>query len=145
MARFDRDRYHGGWKVSGLDRDIEKARRNQKFSRDMGDISSRATGSIAGQAAKTTGGVLLGGAAVGLGMIANFRFRYLVQVVLHLIMAFVVVYVAAMIFGASETTGLSNEEFRQWVGSKVMVGVIGSAIWTAIYVIFRTIPKMMDT
>lgn len=46
MARIERDGFHGGHKVTGLEGDIAKARKNARFRQDVSRISGDAAGSV---------------------------------------------------------------------------------------------------
>jgi len=146
MARIERDGFHGGHRVTGLEHDVREARQSAQYRQDMGRISSQladAPGDALAGAARTTAGMALGGAAVGVGMVRSRRFRYLVQAVLHFPMAFAVVFGAALLRGMPDLSAMSgDDQIAQWIAGRLLVTLIGAAVWTALYVVLRTLPKL---
>ena len=46
MARIQKDNFHGGQRVTGLERDIEQAAKNRQHNRDMSRTGAAAAGSV---------------------------------------------------------------------------------------------------
>lgn len=139
MARISRDNFHGGYQITGLEDDIARARANAQFEEDMGRITGRmmnAPGESFVYAARTTGRMAVGGVGIGVRMVRDLRFRYIMQAVLHFPMAFFMVLFFAMSYGGVEATSL------QGFGQGVLIGLIGAVLWTAVYIILRTRPKL---
>jgi len=133
MARISRDNFHGGYRVTGLEHDIAKARANAQYEQDMSDIAGRvvnAPGDAFVGAVRTTGGIAAGGVGFGVRMVRDLRFRYIMQAVLHFPMAFIVVFF------------LASTRMSQTFGQGALVGLIVAVVWTAAYILLRTRPKL---
>lgn len=145
MARIERDSFHGGYRVTGLEHDINKARQNRQFQQDMSRIGDQLTSAPADAfagAVRTTAGITAGGVALGVGMARNRRFRYIMQAILHFPMAFVVVMMLAVGYVVPRTTISEGSDGFRVLGQVALVGLIGAVIWTAAYIFFRTRPKL---
>ena len=141
MAGFKRDNYNGGYRIIGLEHDINKARQNRQFQQDMGNIGNdvmNAPADAFGGAVRTTAGMVAGGAAIGVGMARNKRFRYIMQAVLHFPMALILVFTFALTWFASEAGEVTN----MIMGRSTLIGLVVGAVWTAAYVMLRTRPKL---
>ncbi|MEU3017194.1 MULTISPECIES: hypothetical protein [unclassified Nocardiopsis] len=139
MARISRDNFHGGYRVTGLEDDIARARANAQFEQDMSRIAGRVVDAPADAfvgAVRTTGGIAAGGVGVGVRMVRDRRFRYITQAVLHFPMAFFVAFCFVMAYGGEQASIL--QEF----GRGVLIGLIVAVVWTAVYVVLRTRPKL---
>ena len=136
MARIRRNSFTGGYRVTGLEHDINKAVRDRQFQQDMNSIGDQVT-NIPADAFKgaVRDTAVIG--AIGIGMARNKRFRYIMQAILHFPMAFMVVigFVTGPILGFP-----SSGEYD--VGQVFLIGLIGSIIWTSAYIFFRTRPKL---
>ncbi len=133
MARISRDNFHGGYRVTGLEHDIAKARANAQYEQDMSHIAGRvvnAPGDAFVGAVRTTGGIAAGGVGFGVRMVRDLRFRYIMQAVLHFPMAFIVVFF------------LASTRMSQTFGQGALVGLIVAVVWTAAYILLRTRPKL---
>lgn len=151
MARISRDNFHGGYRVTGLEHDIAEARRNAQFEQDMSRISGQvvnAPGDALAGAARTTGGIAAGGIGVGVRMVRDRRFRYIMQAVLHFPMAFFVVFffAATRKIASIEYSAMAHEEAQaasaQALGHGALIGLIVAVVWTAVYIVLRTRPKL---
>lgn len=151
MARIERDSYNGGYRVTGLERDINKARQNRQFQQDMGRIGDQLTSAPADAfagAVRTTAGITAGGVAIGVGMARNRRFRYIMQAVLHFPMAFFVVFFFAFNKSvlALDTSTMTDSEVASasmsTLGSAALTALVVGSLWTLAYVLLRTRPKL---
>lgn len=151
MARISRDNFHGGYRVTGLEDDIAKARANAQFNQDMSRIGEqvvKAPGEAFVGAARTTGSIAAGGIGVGVRMVRDRRFRYIVQAVLHFPMAFFVVFffVSTGKFMSIDPSAMAYEEVQaasfQAFGQGALIGLIVAVVWTAVYIVLRTRPKL---
>ena len=150
MARIEKDGFHGGYRVTGLEHDINKARQQRQFQQDMGRIGDQVTGAPAdafGGAVRTTAGIVAGGAAVGVGMARNKRFRYIMQAILHFPMAVAVVFfIAFMKVVALNPGSMPQSEyeaaFLRGTGNALLIALVVGALWTLAYVLLRTRPKL---
>ncbi|WP_431871525.1 hypothetical protein [Nocardiopsis eucommiae] len=133
MARISRDNFHGGYRVTGLEHDIARARANAQYEQDMSDIGGRvvnAPGDAFVGAVRTTGGIAAGGVGFGVRMVRDLRFRYIMQAVLHFPMAFIVVLF------------LANTRMSLAFGQGALVALAVAVVWTAVYIVLRTRPKL---
>lgn len=150
MARIERDNYNGGYRVTGLEHDIYKARQNRQFQQDMGRIGDQLTSAPADAfvgAARTTAGIAAGGVAVGVGMVRNKRFRYIVQAIFHFPMAFLVVFFIAFTRSAMRgTSGMADSEVVDamggFLGDAAVLALVVGTVWTLAYILLRTRPKL---
>lgn len=150
MARIERDNYNGGYRVTGLEHDIAKARQNRQFQQDMsriGDQVANAPGDALSGAARTTAGIAAGGVAVGVGMARNKRFRYIMQAILHFPMAFLVVFFIAFIRAVMRgTSGMTDSEVVNamggFLGDAAVLALVVGTVWTLAYILLRTRPKL---
>ena len=105
---------------------VHQAKEDREFQRRMAELPNQ----IAKDSVKAVAGTAVVGAAVGAGMFFNEKFKYFVQALLHFPMAFFVVgFASAVIDHGIDSTDLLRN------------ALIGSLIWTALYIILRTIPK----
>lgn len=150
MARISRDNFHGGYRITGLEEDIARARANAQFNRDMSEIAGRVEAAPAESfkyAVRTTGGIAAGGIGIGVRMVRDRRFRYIMQAVLHFPMAFFVVFFFVSTRKAmSIDSTMGHEEAQaaslQAFGQGALIGLIVAVVWTAVYIILRTRPKL---
>lgn len=151
MARIERDNYNGGYRVTGLEHDINKARQNRQFQQDMNRIGNQVTNApadIFAGAARTTAGIATGGVVVGVGMARNKRFRYIMQAILHFPMAIFVVFFITFTNKATALTmaSMPSAEYEsaslEMLGSSFLIGLVGGSLWTLVYILLRTRPKL---
>lgn len=151
MARISRDNFHGGYRITGLEDDIAKARADAQFNADMrhiGDQVMDAPRDAFVGAVRTTAGVAAGGVGFGVRMVRDRRFRYLMQAVLHFPMAFFVVFFLALsrMPMGTDYSSMGGEEARmatsQAFGQSALIGLIVAVLWTALYIVLRTRPKL---
>ena len=151
MARISRDNFHGGYRVTGLEDDIAKARANAQHDQEIHRSMERlmdVPGEALGHAVRTTGGIAAGGTRFGVRMVRDRRYRYIMQAVLHFPMAFFV----AFGFAFSRTSvsvdysAMAHEEAQaasfQAFGQGALIGLIVAVVWTAVYIVLRTRPKL---
>ena len=149
MARIERDGFHGGHKVTGLEGDIAKARKNARFRQDMSRISGDAADSVGDSftgAARTTGlGALLGGFFI-YRLLRNPRSRYKLQAVGHLFVAlFVSGWVLSIVFPPIASFFIDSTDQDAWKAAQPAyygITIIIAVVWTAAYVWLRTLPKL---
>lgn len=149
MAWLRRDNYNGGYKVIGLDQDIEQARKNAQFNKDMSRISGNAADSLGDSftgAARTTGlGALLGGFFI-YRLLRNPRSRYKLQAVGHLFVAlFVSGWVLSIVFPPIASFFIDSTDQDAWKAAQPAyygITIIIAVVWTAAYVWLRTLPKL---
>ena len=151
MARIKKDNFHGGYRITGLENDIAQAVKNRQFQQDMGRIGNQLVDAPADAftgAVRTTAGMVVGGAAIGVGMARNRRFRYIMQAILHFPMAFLVVFFFAFTKSALalDTSTMTNSEAGAAnlaiLGSAALIALIVGTLWTLAYVLLRTRPKL---
>lgn len=141
--------WSGGYDIHGLGDDIVKAQKDQQFRDGMGQVLPQFQQNVANDAAssmRATAGILAGGVGIGVGMAKSRAFRYRVQVVLHFLMGFMLIagIAAGMMLPGltSENPNAGPDVHMALAGKCLLIGLIGSAVWTAVYVKFRTIPKL---
>jgi len=140
MARISRDNFHGGYRITGLEDDIAKARANDQYNQDMSHIAGRmidAPGDAFVGAVRTTGGIAAGGVGFGVRMVRDRRFRYIMQAVLHFPMAFLL----AFFFASTRLPGNVDHSTLAF-GQGALIGLVVAVVWTAVYVVLRTRPKL---
>lgn len=132
MARIERDGFHGGHRVTGLEGDIAKARKNARFRQDVSRIGGDAADSVGDSftgAAKTTAAA---GGLFGLWLFRKPSRRYKAQAVLHFLFVW---FVLDLLVYPALPPGL-----RDAVGTNGPFWV--ALAWTAAYVWLRTLPKL---
>lgn len=149
MAWLKKDHWNGGYTVHGVGEDILKAQKEQQFRDGMGQVLPQFQQNVANDAAssvRATAGILAGGVGIGVGMAKSRAFRYRVQVILHFLMGFMLIagIAAGMMLPGlmADNPNAGPEVHLALAGKCLLIGLIGSAVWTGIYVKFRTIPKL---
>lgn len=147
MARIQRDNFHGGWNVTGLEHDLRKAEKNARFRNDMNQTGVRAVHEFQSipQSAATTSAVVLGsGIGVGVGMVKSRRFRYIMQAIFHLPMAWILLWPVALYFTVIQFADqqLDDQTVGQGAALALLIAFVGAIIWTTAYIVFRTRPKL---
>lgn len=148
MARIQRDNFHGGWRVTGLENDLYEAQKHARFRNDLNNISARTVNDLQNvprDAVATSAAIIGGGIGVGIGMVRNRRFRYIMQAILHFPMAFIVL---VPIPAALAATSLADQPTATdamivgHIGLALLVPFVGALIWTIAYILLRTRPKI---
>lgn len=149
MAWLRRDRFHGGYRVDGLDQDIANARRRAEYNRGMNQVVDNAQSDISGSftgAAKTTGLIFAIGGLLTFGALRNPRSRYKLQAVAHFVLAFFIASKAlpyVLIPVASIFMDNTQEDFTRSLQPVYFVlTTVVAAVWTGLYVHYRTLPKL---
>ncbi|QVJ01371.1 hypothetical protein KGD82_25430 [Nocardiopsis eucommiae] len=151
MARISRDNFHGGYRITGLEHDIARARANAQYDQDMSDIGGRVVNAPVDAfvgAVRTTGGIAAGGVGFGVRMVRDLRFRYIMQAVLHFPMAFILVFffASSRMSGNVDHSAMSDQEAltatSQAFGQGALIGLVVAVVWTAAYIVLRTRPKL---
>ena len=149
MARIQKDNFHGGQRVTGLERDIEQAAKNRQHNRDMsrigGNLADAPADAVFG-AAKTVGlGALFGGFFI-YRLLRNPRSRYKLQAVGHLFVAlFVSGWVLSIVFPPIASFFIDSTDQDAWKAAQPAyygITIIIAVVWTAAYVWLRTLPKL---
>lgn len=145
MAKVSKD----GWGTTHIDvsDDIRRARREERFTRDMGRVGSSTQRDMSRNATAGMGaaaGVGLGLGAAGVAAATNLRFRYKMQAFLHFPFAFLVSFgalalCASLIFVRS---GANDQAMVMAVAISMVLAVPISIIWSIVYIQKRTKPKL---
>ncbi|MGO3655986.1 MAG: hypothetical protein ACTJFS_01425 [Micrococcaceae bacterium] len=123
--------YRDGDKVYMTKTELEGYRQEQRFQRSMQQAQHDMTTGPGNQVARDLGTTT----AVGAGMVASKRFRYIIQVPLHFIMGYFVCLIGFIMlaaYGIIEMDGALEP---------LAYPFFASLVWTGIYVALRTIPK----
>ena len=129
MVNISPDRWNGGYKVTGVEAAIAEAQRNAKHKADM-DRISQSFADMPGEIARGTVRDMATIGLVGIGMARNKKFRYTVQALIHLPIAFMVSILAAIGINQGELSGAGFG----WA-------VLATVVWTGLYIALRTVPK----
>lgn len=145
MARLYKDHF-GQYHLTDLGGDIAQAKRNAQFHQDMARIEANASDGIAN--AVSTGvagsaGLVIGAGALTYAMVKDKKIRYAVQVIIHLVVTWFLVYAIVFASGipGADTDSAGNDEWTALFIRSWAIASIASLIWTGVYIRLRTVPK----
>lgn len=148
MAWLRRDRFHGGYRVDGLDQDIANARRRAAYNRGMNQVVDNAQNDIAGSftgAARTTGLIFAIGGLLTFRALRNPRSRRRILAVAHFIFAFFItskVLPYILIPVASIFMDNTQENFTSSLRPVyLVVTIVVAVVWTGVFLHLWTLLK----
>lgn len=148
MAKVEKD-FFGTYHVD-VTEEVTKARRDERFRRDMSQVGSNLDSDM-GKAARdgVAGAAALGvgAAAVGVGAATNLRFRYKLQAFLHFPFSFLVSFcvfinIALRLRGDGGTSTADGQSTMVLFLIYWALAGVTSILWSLLYINKRTKPKL---